>query len=182
MAAKKNDNCAGAAIRAAAELYARQGVAGTSLGDIAALAGISKGTLYYYYPVKQSITDAVAEVTLAEIGDRIFSWVDGVNKERPVESVLDDLCDALLDDGSLLRVYLAVNGVSADEPNLTLMLDRALREWTVMLEVGILRMASDAIDRMRSICPAIIPFMCGLAAMNADLEYSKRAFRAIAMS
>lgn len=178
----KKEHCNELAVHAAAELYAKQGVYGTSLGDIAALAGISKGTLYYYYPTKQSITDAVAELTLLDIGDRVFAWVDTVNKETATETLLNGLCDALLGDKSLLRVYLAVNYVAEDGSTLMAMLDRALREWGVMLEVGILRMVPNAAERMRHICPAIIPFMCGLAAMNADLDYAKAAFSALVLA
>ena len=64
------DNTAGSILLAAEELFAEQGARGTSLGDIAKRVGISKGTLYYYYPTKQDIVDAVTKRCLTAISGR----------------------------------------------------------------------------------------------------------------
>ena len=168
-------------VTTAASLFADQGVCGTSLGEIAKAVGISKGTLYYYYPSKQDVVNAVAEKTLREIGDRIFAWVDTVKRDADPSIALEDLCDALLGERELLRVFIAING-SAEEDSVTeKMLDRALGEWNVMLEVGILRMQPAVADRMKRVLAAILPFMCGLAAMNADHDYAKQAFSALVL-
>ena len=41
--------------RAALELFAANGVAGVSIGDIAAAAGVSQGALYRHYPSKEDL-------------------------------------------------------------------------------------------------------------------------------
>lgn len=182
MASRKSDrNVEASIISAASELYAANGVFGASLGDIAKKVAISKGTVYYYYPTKQDITYSVAELALRDIGDRIFSWVDTISKEDSLETTLDTLCDYLLGERDPLLIYLAVNRTAESDRALEAMLDRALNEWNVMLEVGILRMNTELSERMRRICAAIMPFICGLAAMNADLDYSKAAFRALVL-
>ena len=165
----------------AAALFANYGVKGASLGMIAKEVGVSKGTLSYYYPTKQDIVNAVAQLTLRTIGDRIFSWVDTVKRDEEPTLALDRLCDALLGDNALLRVFIAINGSTEGDENLEAMLDRAMSEWSVMLEVGVLRMQPAVAERMKRILAAILPFMCGLAAMNADPEYSKQAFSALVL-
>ena len=44
----------------AAQLFTRAGIHGTSLNDIAQAAGLSKGTLYYYYPTKEALVNDIA--------------------------------------------------------------------------------------------------------------------------
>ena len=168
-------------INTAAGFFAERGVRGTSLGDIAKQLGISKGTLYYYYPTKQDVVDTVAERVLRQIGDRIFAWVDTISRDVDPTVALEDLCDALLGERELLRVFIAINGSAEEGSDLEAMLDRAMGEWNVMLEVGILRMQPAVADRMKRILAAILPFMCGLAAMNADPDYAKKAFSALVL-
>lgn len=174
-------NNADSILAAASSFFAEYGVRGASLGDIAKTVGISKGTLYYYYPTKQQIVDAVAERTLREIGDRIFAWVDTINKDEDPTVALEALCDALLGERELLRVFIAINGGAEPDSDLEAMLDHALGEWNVMLEVGILRMQPAVAERMKRVLAAVLPFMCGLAALNADRDYAKQAFCALVL-
>ena len=165
----------------AAALFAEYGVKGTSLGAIAAKVGISKGTLSYYYPAKQDIVNAVAEQTFRSIGDRIFAWVDTVKRDEEPTLALERLCDALLGDNELLRVFISINGSTEEGSEIEGLIDRAMGEWNVMLEVGVLRMQPAVAERMKRILAAILPFMCGLAALNADPLYCKQAFAALVL-
>ena len=56
-----------------------------------------------------------------------------------------------------------------------------MNEWNVMLEVGILRMQPAVANRMKRVLAAVLPFMCGLAALNADRDYAKQAFCALVL-
>lgn len=176
-----NSGVAESILNTASSFFADHGVKGASLGDIAKAVGISKGTLYYYYPTKQDIVQAVAERVLREIGDRIFAWVDTVNRDEDPTVALEYLCDALLGERELLRVFIAINGSAESGSDMERMLDRALGEWNVMLEVGILRMQPAVAERMKRVLAAVLPFMCGLAAMNADHDYAKQAFCALVL-
>lgn len=49
----------GQILQAAAEVYARQGIDGARMDDIVAEAGLSKGTLYWYFDSKDDITIAL---------------------------------------------------------------------------------------------------------------------------
>ncbi len=54
-------------LRAAARAFARDGLKGTSIASICKEAGISPGHLYYYFPSKESLVEAMAEADLAQI-------------------------------------------------------------------------------------------------------------------
>ncbi len=45
----------------ARDLFAAQGVGKTSMTEIAQMAGIAKGLIYYYFPSKEKLVDAVVE-------------------------------------------------------------------------------------------------------------------------
>src|SRR6185437_8958824 len=46
-------------LAAALECFAKGGFAGTRMDDVAAAAGVTKGTLYLYFPNKQALFEAV---------------------------------------------------------------------------------------------------------------------------
>lgn len=167
-------------LKAAAELYSERGVFGASLGDLAKQVGISKGTLYYYYPTKEALTAAVSERCLSGISDRLFNWVESV-PEGSAEDALGALCDSLLGEDMPLRLFTALNNAAEPEGELEESIDRAMNEWNVMIEVGSMRMRADIAAKMKRLTAAILPFFCGLAALNADGEYAKAAFTALIM-
>ena len=51
----------GAIIRGAAEAFDRFGYGGTSLSDVIALAGVTKGALYFHFSSKQELAQAVIQ-------------------------------------------------------------------------------------------------------------------------
>jgi AcrR family transcriptional regulator len=58
-------------VRAALHLFARRGFAATRLDDVAAEAGISKGTLYLYFENKESLFRAVVQESVVPKIDAI---------------------------------------------------------------------------------------------------------------
>jgi AcrR family transcriptional regulator len=57
-------------LREAAELFAAQGVAGTTVREIADAAGILSGSLYHHFASKDDIVDAVLSTFLTELRSR----------------------------------------------------------------------------------------------------------------
>ena len=166
-------------LSAASELIEERGVYGMSLGDIARDLDMSKGTLYYHYPTKQAVVEAAAERCIRSVGDRLFTWVDSVSGASP-EDALASLCEVMLDSPGL-RLFVALYNAAEPESELEANIDRAMSEWNVMIEVGALRMPAEAAARMKRILPAVLPFLCGLAALNADGDYAKAAFTAFVL-
>lgn len=174
-----NDGTVERILDTAQELIAERGVYGMSFGEIALGVGVSKGTLSYYFPTKQALTEAAAKCAIKSISDSLFAWVDSVDPKADPEAPIRGLCDALL--GRPLRVFIAVNGAAEPGSELEEALDSALNEWTVMIDVGAMRMRPETADRMKRMSAAILPFVSGLAALNADPDYAKDAFVAIIM-
>ena len=175
-----NEGMTNTVIEAASAFFAERGVWGTSLGDIAKEVGISKGTLYYYFPTKDALVEAVASRTIKDIGDRLMAWVDTVKDAGSREEPLYGLCSALL-EGFSLRIFVELNNYAEPESGLEEMIDRAMSEWNVMIEVGSLRMQPEVALKIKRILAAVLPFLCGLAALNADIDYTKEAFAALVL-
>ncbi len=71
---------------AAAELFARRGFAETSTADIAKAAGISTGSLFYYFPDKPAIFRAIFE---QDIGAYRELFEKHAQTDDPAASILD---------------------------------------------------------------------------------------------
>jgi AcrR family transcriptional regulator len=76
-------------LEAALDLFAEKGFAGTRSEEVAQRAGVSKGTLYLYYPSKEELFKAVISHSL---GARIADTAQQVEGYRgPVGPLLEDL-------------------------------------------------------------------------------------------
>jgi len=75
-------------LHAAAELCARQGIGETNLRQIARKAGMSSGTLHYYFPSKHELLDAL--VLKAVTPHQRQSW-EVVRGDRPPREQLGEL-------------------------------------------------------------------------------------------
>ncbi len=69
-------------VEAADKLFYEQGVGGTTLANIAALAEVPLGNVYYYFKSKESIILAVIEGRRRIIQTQFDSWNDLSQKER----------------------------------------------------------------------------------------------------
>jgi TetR/AcrR family transcriptional repressor of uid operon len=72
----------GEILQAAARAFIRDGLRGTSIATICKEAGISPGHLYYYFPSKEALIEAMAEADLAAIrsyAERLVTLDDLLN-------------------------------------------------------------------------------------------------------
>jgi AcrR family transcriptional regulator len=69
--ARRKDARPAELLAAALETFRARGFAATRIEDIAARAGVSKGTVYLYYPSKQAIFEALVRETLLPNLDRV---------------------------------------------------------------------------------------------------------------
>ena len=65
---------AGDIMLAARDLYETEGVAATSLAAIARKAGVARTLVYYYFPDKQAVTDAVLDDYLEDLVESVSTW------------------------------------------------------------------------------------------------------------
>ena len=166
MASKKGDfeSTRSGILESAITLITECGIKSTSLADIAKHAKLSKGTLYYYYPTKEHLVGDIAEYHLGQVTDIIFGWIESLNRDDDAESSLKLLLDAILGDDALLRLHLVLTSEAAlGNAQLQKKLAAKYREWAVMLEVGSLKMASPASERVRDRSKLLLLMMDGFS-------------------
>lgn len=126
MAAPRNANIKQTILATALQLLQTTSFADISLAQIAQAAGISKGTLYYYYNSKDDILCDITESYLTHLAGDLLSWVD--NKEKDTRP--ERLFNYVLRRGAAstfgnLRLYLIGAAVSGD----TLVRDRFVERY-----------------------------------------------------
>jgi AcrR family transcriptional regulator len=73
-------------VAAALDCFAERGFAGTRLDDVAARAGVTKGTVYLYFPNKEELFKAVVREALLPHLDRVMGGLEGT-LEDPRERI-----------------------------------------------------------------------------------------------
>jgi len=79
----------GELVAAALQLFSNRGYAATRLEDVAAVAGVSKGTVYLYFESKEQLFEAVVREAVAPNIDRAEALVDAF--EGPTSELLRSL-------------------------------------------------------------------------------------------
>ncbi len=80
-----------AIIAAARELFAEQGVGRTSIADVAARAGITRGLVYHYLTDKDTLVEVVLEQHIDEFVEDVRRW----DAEREVGNIDKALADCV---------------------------------------------------------------------------------------
>lgn len=114
---KQNENIKQRILEETAALVAHKGFTGTSLADISKNVGISKGTLYYYYKLKEDILFDVADLYLTKITDEIFESLNNMgkvsNSAKAIEFVFQKLISA--QDRSRFHLSLVCVAITNNE-------------------------------------------------------------------
>ena len=172
-----------AILNTAAELFTHTGVHGTSLNDIAQAAGLSKGTLYYYYPTKEALVQDIAEMHSANITELLFSWVDTLTRDCPMDEALLSLMGALLDDEPLRKLHAVLFAESClDNPTLAALMEDKLHKWTVMLEVGTLKVQSLSARRLRDRSSLFFTLLLGAMLQPQSALAERESYVALLLS
>src|SRR5712691_9532880 len=87
----RHDRTAAAILDAAAHALSEHG-GSTSMTDVAAAAGVSRATLYRYYPDREALLDALASNALADAAGRL---ADAGLERAPVEEAIERIVRAL---------------------------------------------------------------------------------------
>lgn len=161
MSARKNASIDEAIIDSAFELFACNGLHGTSLSDIAKLCGISKGTLYYYFPNKEILVSICSERCIQSIGDNIFSWMNDLGRNCSVEEACERLVSVFVlgDPAVRLMAELFTHGTEDFRERMT----QILEEWRVMLEVAAMKLQGSASQKLSKCSCAILSMLIGFA-------------------
>ena len=93
-------------IQGAARLMIDRGIANTSLADIAAEVGMSKGTIFYHYRSKADLIFDISERHISRITEKIHSWVDRTQGSRSLGVVLRLIYDTILSNERKGQIHL----------------------------------------------------------------------------
>src|ERR1700681_2267690 len=88
-------------LAAAAQLLHQQGVERTTLADIAQLADVPLGNIYYYFKTKDELVEAVIEAVERDIQTQLAS----LNRHRSPKGRLKALVHNLTDQRDLVARY-----------------------------------------------------------------------------
>jgi len=101
-AALRSDRTAAAILDAAAHVLSEQGNS-SSMADVAEAAGISRATLYRYYPHREALLNALAALALADAAARL---ADAGLDRAPVEEAIERIVRAVVAVGDRYAVLV----------------------------------------------------------------------------
>ncbi len=112
---KRQSNRKAKIIEAASRLFVQGGLEDLSLTSIARAAGISKGTLYYYYATKEALIFDIAEKHVHDITDFIFDLIETGGPQSDPEDLIRLLFRKHKENHIRMRLHLnlvcqAMNG------------------------------------------------------------------------
>lgn len=116
MAAPRKENIRDAILDATSELLRETDFENISLAKIANAAGVSKGTIYYYYSNKDDILFDVADRYLNGLMDELIQWVDNRDKDTSLVRMIGFVLQrGMADEFGNLRLYLIGASVSGHD-------------------------------------------------------------------
>ena len=87
-----------------------------SLSDIAQAAGISKGTLYYYYKSKANILFDIADRYFNSMAERLIEWIENPEKDTSYKRLLRYVFrSGIYDESGKMRLFLISAALSGDD-------------------------------------------------------------------
>ena len=125
-------------VNAATKLIMLKGASQTSLSDIAREVGISKGTLYYYYPSKSELIFDITDRHMRQVTRDLLNWISHTREELPPQRILQVVYSSLLkvEKRGVLHLYLIQEAVSYNS-SLQQRFQEIYREWQQMLLEGL---------------------------------------------
>jgi TetR/AcrR family transcriptional regulator, regulator of cefoperazone and chloramphenicol sensitivity len=130
---------------AALESFARDGVAATSIRDVAKGAGVSAGLVQYYFPTKAALAEAVNEHVVAIATD---AFSDPSETTSPIEAQqeLRDRVTAFVSEHPTAVLYVARSAADGDPAALEIFdafVAIAQRQWQRLADHDLLRPGTD---------------------------------------
>lgn len=111
-----------------------KGFKDTSLKDIAHAAGISKGTLYYYYSSKENLIYDIAGRHLDEVSSRLLKWIEAIRGKVDPEEILETVLENIIEDTRAERMSLyLMEEILSGNNELKEKLNSRYLEWKAMI-------------------------------------------------
>ena len=153
-------------INAATRLIMNKGARQTSLSDISREVGISKGTLYYYYPSKSELIFDITDRHMHQVTQDLLNWISTIKEDIPPHKILQIVYSALLkvEKRGVLHLYLIQEAVSFN-PSLQERFVEIYSEWKKMLEEGLTKILGPT-ENNRILAELILASLDGVIIQN----------------
>ncbi|MBN2050941.1 MAG: TetR/AcrR family transcriptional regulator [Spirochaetales bacterium] len=131
-------------VNTATKLIMEKGAKETSLSDIAREVGISKGTLYYYYPTKSELIFDITNRHMRQITTDMLSWLENIQEKVSPDRLLTAVYTTLskAEKRGKLHLYL-IQEAFTDSPNLLSRMRHQYTEWKELLKRGLEKIVPD---------------------------------------
>lgn len=113
MAAPRNENIKSIIIEAAQRLLEVKPLSDISLAEIAREAGVSKGTLYYYYKAKDEILFDITDMYLDRQWREFIEWTDNPEKDTSLHRLVRYVIERNVSTPSM-RIHLMVDAMTGN--------------------------------------------------------------------
>lgn len=124
-------------LETASMIFSTKGVKEATLGDIAAGAGISKGTLYYYYSTKEALVFDVAARHLDLITERLVAWIEQIKGHMTAEQIMTEVLDRFLKAKTRGKLHLYLVQEAAVNADLQERFRAKYDEWRKTMQDGL---------------------------------------------
>lgn len=116
MAAPKNENIKDKILKGASKLLQERSFSKISIADIAREAGITKGSIYYYYNSKEDLLYDVADGYLELLFHDLTVWVEDKEKDTSLPRFLHYVFQRGVEDpGKSLRLHLTLEAIAGNK-------------------------------------------------------------------
>ena len=116
---KKSETSRQQVIDAAIKTLAKRGFANTSVSDIAAAAGMSKGVVHYHFTSKDDLLARVLEQCSAKMSDRVRAAWEAPNAPmEKIKAALAEMWATRTDGNAEIRVLVDLMSLAVHDPKL----------------------------------------------------------------
>lgn len=125
-------------LKSAKKIFQKKGGQHTSLADIARDAGISKGTLYYYYSTKAELIFDITQQHMSSITSALLAVVDEKKDSADAAEILEMVYDTIMkaESRSKLHLFLLQEAITGNA-DLQKRFQEAYNEWRAMIYQGL---------------------------------------------
>ena len=176
---RRSDARPGEIAAAALEVFAERGFAGARMEEIARRAGVTKGTVYLYFPSKEDLFRAVVRESIVpgvEIGERLVSEFEGDSAALLRELVWRWW--EFMEDPRVQLVPKLIQSESANFPELatfyvTEVVQRVRRLFAAVIRRGVERGEFREVDPVLAARLAVAPLHNAVAYRRSLLAYDE---------
>lgn len=114
MAAPRNENIRSIILEATQSLLDKKMLSDISLAEIAAQAGVSKGTLYYYYKTKNDILFDLTDAYLTKQWNDLIAWTENPDKDTSLHRLVKYVIERNISTPPF-RIHLLCDAITGNE-------------------------------------------------------------------